>query len=1392
MKIKIGYFFLLTIMRHPLYPLFTRLFGLIFLLFIPGLAPVYAQQVPFQTSGQISTRLFNARDGLPDNKVACLLETRKNPFRWAITKNELCRFDGYRFNTVWEKMPDISGIAENSRGELLISHLPGQQKISCFEPASGRKETRESHEIPGLKGQLVNMWSQDTMIFLVTEVLPEKQFDVYRLYPGFALQLLHSIRLSAVRPAGFLFLRSPNYFRWDDSNKALWYGGYIIHQPNQMFRFDAKTGKTDVFPIPHKTSDFGADPVYLYRSPDGRLMAYSNQLNEVFQWNNSAQKFEVYSRMPGVKTGLLYKGTDRKGAILFKRNTGNFDDLYLLNPDGSWQDLRGILLRRNNTACSGQDFSQQIYFCTIEGVLRVNFEKPLFQNFIPPPQLVHGFSNHAFRGITADLQGNIWMMAEMMGLFCAGPRSGGKLEKISVKDRSSSLELLANNALNLQTDSKGYIWSARDIGGVSHNLLRIDPATGMADTFLMEGRQISTFTLLKNGALLVAAFDNKAASLLLFQPEMKQITGRFSIGKSQTSKSSPLFLLENSSGKVWVGSKDGLQLFDPNQNDHWPDFPGNSEAARAFPVSVMMTDADSVLWCGTLGGGLRKLNLKTGAWEIFTMANGLPANKIAGILPDENRNLWISTYDGLSFFQPDNRLFTNFFTNNGLTHNEFNRFSFFRHPDGRMFFGGLNGVNAFKPAELLASFSQGNDSLLISQVSWFAPNGKTKIEQFFDLQSLPKITLPADNRYCSIRLALANYLQPENNRFAWKLEGYDADWHLNGTNNDITFHYLPAGNYRLRIKAANPTGIWNKTEHVLELEVREFWYKTWWAFGLFAAVVSGLFYLYYRYQVTQQLEHAETLRIKELDVLKTRLYTNITHEFRTPLTVILGMADEIEALEKDGEKNTKPLIINAVGLIHRNGKNLLRLINQLLDLAKLDSGTMKTRLMQADVIGYLQYLTESFYSLAQEKKIRLTFYPEIPELLMDFDEEKMQAITYNLLSNALKFTKEGGKVVLHATQLLQNSAPFLQLKVQDTGVGIEEKELLHIFDRFYQADNSSTRKGEGTGIGLTLTKELVELMGGSIAVESIVGKGTVFNILLPVRHEQGTHKQVPTSPISRNIAPAADTKVATTDIPITETGITEKPLLLIIEDNADVVTYIEGLLKKDYHIETASNGRTGIEKAFELVPDIVISDVMMPEKDGYEVCETLKKDERTSHIPLILLTAKATQEDKIAGLRVGADAYLHKPFNKAELFVRLEKLVELRRRLQQRYAGNASFDNFLKVVKTEQPPTLDDVFLQKIRQAIETNMGEPELGILHLCKAVHLSYTQVFRKMKALTGENPTFFIRKMRLQRARQLLQTTEMNVSEIAYEVGFSDPGYFSRVFHEEFGAAPSAMRK
>jgi len=535
-------------------------------------------------------------------------------------------------------------------------------------------------------------------------------------------------------------------------------------------------------------------------------------------------------------------------------------------------------------------------------------------------------------------------------------------------------------------------------------------------------------------------------------------------------------------------------------------------------------------------------------------------------------------------------------------------------------------------------------------------------------------------------------------------------------------------------------------------------------------------------RLIQEKKQLEAARLKELNEFKARFYTNITHEFRTPLTVIMGISENIRKHEEEKK------------LIQRNSQNLLRLINQLLDLSKLESGTLTLNKVHQNIIKYLQYLTESFYSNATQKDIRLVFHSEEEVLMMDYDEEKIQQIVYNLLSNALKFTGPGGKIIFLAGKVEVEGQPFLQLKVKDTGIGIPKEEIAYIFDRFYQVHATEHHPEGNSGIGLALTKELVELMNGQIEVKSQVGKGTTFTVYLPIeaRAQPGTetgNDRKESAPEKRALQTAAVPAQAglPSEIPEDEEapGTDALPYLLIIEDNADIITYIKSILKLNYKIHTARNGALGIEKAREIIPDIIISDVMMPEKNGYEVCDTLKQDERTSHIPIVLLTAKTTQADKVDGLKYGADAYLTKPFDKEELIVRLDKLVEMRQRLQERYARGTEAS-----LTTE--PSLDDLFLQKLRGYLQAELGNAGFGVSQLASAASMSQMQLYRKLKALTSKTPSQFIRSYRLQKALELLRKGELNISEIAYDVGFADPSYFSRVFHKEYGKSPSYFIK
>jgi len=544
---------------------------------------------------------------------------------------------------------------------------------------------------------------------------------------------------------------------------------------------------------------------------------------------------------------------------------------------------------------------------------------------------------------------------------------------------------------------------------------------------------------------------------------------------------------------------------------------------------------------------------------------------------------------------------------------------------------------------------------------------------------------------------------------------------------------------------------------------------------LLVLLIGTAYFFIYR-----KIEASKRKRLKEINELKNALFTNITHEFRTPLTIIKGMTD---ALKSDLKNKKQEDVENALEMIERNSASLLHLVNEMLDLSKIESGNMELNVVQSDVIPFLKYLSESFSSFAEENQISLTVYSEIDTLLMDFDGNKLTSIISNLLSNAIKFTPEYGKIIVHINEIKQKGKSYLCIKIKDNGIGIPKEELGNVFNRFYQTDNSSVRNHEGSGIGLALTKELVALMNGTITVKSKLDKGSVFNVMIPITREAPVTAKVETDSI------ATIPKITKQSKRIEQTLETnlELPVVLIIEDNEDVAHYLKTCLKGKYRTLHASNGNMGIEMAYEKIPDIIISDVMMPGKDGFEVCKTLKADERTDHIPIVILTAKVTTEDRLTGLTHGADAYLAKPFNKKELFIRLDQLVLLRKKLVDKIQKDGLHKFMGK--QAESPETK---FLQKVIQFINEDISNSAFGSGDLADKLHLSESQVYRKLKAITDTSTAVFIRSIRLQKAKELIQTTDKTISEIAYETGFNDPSWFSRAFKEEFGFPPSDVSK
>ncbi|MDP5171658.1 MAG: ATP-binding protein, partial [Bacteroidia bacterium] len=977
-----------------------------------------------------------------------------------------------------------------------------------------------------------------------------------------------------------------------------------------------------------------------------------------------------------------------------------------------------------------QDRHQVLWVSTWKGLNKINPAPSQFEWISSGKQSPFGLHEGHVEEILSDAQGLVWV-GTWSGLECYDPVTS-KSKKYEIG------ETMQGMVLALHETEEHELW----VGTLQYGLALFDRRSytfnlyndAEPDSDNANNRRVTRIHENPSGELWVIENDQ----LKLFSPKNKRF-----IPVPAEVESMIVFSIAAADGqRIWLGNDQGLDLFDPS-NGVVKSF------LRGFVVRCVLPDEKGGLWLGVDGQGLIHFDPATGEYDQFTTREGLPSQTIRALVLDDTGKLWISTNYGLAWMSFHPTQIHTFTPANAPPIQEFYPESVTKTASGHLIFGGNGGYIRFDPHMIQADPVAPNPVL----------TGLRLFNQQVDFRKLHDSAQPIafnhDQNDLTFEYAGLHFIHPEENTYRYLLENYEKDWRYVGTQRSAIYPNLPPGSYTFRVQAANQDGIWSEESAALMVQVLPPWWQTGWAGLLFGVLlVAGVYgvHLFQRNRLLQkersranlqearlrtEVAESKAQQLKELDEAKANLYANITHEFRTPLTVIMGMVEEIGGYEHERT------------IISRNSQNLLRLINQLLDLAKLDSGSLKVNLVQGNILHYLQYLTESFYSMAGEKHLRLTFYSEIEELVMDFDEEKIQHIIYNLLSNAIKFTDKGGKVVLHATVVTMEAKRFLQLKVQDTGCGISPDQLSHIFDRFYQADTSHIQKNQGTGIGLALTRELIDLMEGRIDVVSKPGKGTTFTLLLPVLLQPETpilvRKTVQKQP---GLSQAAFPPTETPGIDEGSQPEHEKPVLLLIEDNADVVRYIVRILEQEYHIHTAPNGQLGIEQAWEIVPDIIISDVMMPEKNGYEVCATLKADERSSHIPIILLTAKATVDARIEGLKVGADAYLVKPFHKEELFVRLAKLVELRKAIQARYAGAPHFS---AEGEAQNEPSLDDLFLQKLITLVENRLDDSELSVSDLCRAVGLSNTQVNRKLKALTGKTPSQFIRSIRLQRAME-----------------------------------------
>lgn len=937
--------------------------------------------------------------------------------------------------------------------------------------------------------------------------------------------------------------------------------------------------------------------------------------------------------------------------------------------------------------------------------------------------------------------GKLWVGTFNGGLYCM---DGSRVR--SYKEGAGNA-LASNNVWALVEDDKGRIWIASLGGG----LQCLEPLSGTFETYtsnnsaLLENN-VTSLCWVDNNTLFFGTANQGVGMMDMRTREIKKIQGQS--GNVKLSNDAVNHVYKDSRGLVWIATREGLNVYDTRRH--------------------MFLDLSPV-----------------------AEAKG---NFIAAITEDQERNMWVSTSrkvirvtvasDGKGGYLFDSRAYN---SEDGLQNCDFNQRSIKTLHNGIIAIGGLYGVNVFAPDHI--RYNKMLPNVMFTGLSLF--DEAVKVGQLYggrvlikkELNDVENVEFDYKQNIFSVSFASDNYNLPEKTQYMYKLEGFNNDWLTLplGVHN-VTFTNLAPGKYVLRVKAINSDGYVGIKEATLGIVVNPPFWMSWWAYLLYTVgLVIVLFLARYRMLKRerekfhlQQIEN-EVAKNEEINNMKFRFFTNVSHELRTPLTLI------ISPLEGMLKETTDELQSTRLQLMYRNAQRLLHLVNQLLDFRKGEMSTHQLSLSEGDIISYVHSVCNSFLLMADKKHIQFSFFSGIDTFSMAFDADKVGKIVMNLLSNAFKFTPEGGRVTV-MIEHVAGTPDILEIKIADTGIGISDVDKEHIFERFYQADHKGVEETTGNGIGLSLVRDFVTLHEGEVKVFDNIGMGSVFVIQFPVKHVE-TQVQLPEE---RGIPVGNEEDKKMKEEAREETERKNFPLLLIVDDNEDFRIFMRYSLELQYRVKLAVNGKEAWEMMQEELPDLVISDVMMPQMDGNELCRLIKQDKRTAHIPVILLTARQNTEAKLEGLQTGADDYVTKPFNMTILVLRIRKLIELSRyhRVTQGMIDPAPSE----IVIT----SLDEKLIEKAIKYVEDNMSRTELSVEELSRELGMSRVHLYKKLLQITGKTPIEFIRVIRLKRAAQLLRESQLHVSEVAFEVGFNNPKYFSRYFKDEFGVLPSVYQE
>jgi signal transduction histidine kinase/ligand-binding sensor domain-containing protein/DNA-binding response OmpR family regulator len=1078
-----------------------------------------------------------------------------------------------------------------------------------------------------------------------------------------------------------------------------------------------------------------------------------------------------------------------------------------------------------------EDSHGNVWFGTHGGVSKYNGET--FTNFTEN----EGLSNNRVRSIMEDRQGNLWFGTESGGVSIY---YGTDFTYFTQQEGLSDFGILSP-----LEDSHGNFWFGTWGGGVNRydgeTFVHFTQKEGLIDDIVpciledcqkniwfgtygglckYDGKTFTHFTTNEglSDNIILTMLEDSQGNLWIGTREggVSMYDGETFVHFTQKQgliSNTVQSILEDSHGNIWIATDGGgLCMYDGETFTHYTEKEGLSNKC----VKFIMEDSRGLLWLGTCTG----VNMFDGeCFTYLTQNKGLRENNMASIVEDGDNHIWVGTWHGLFrlAFEPEiasskinslsfhNPVIQAYGLQEGLKSTGFNNNSVLLDSKDRIWWGTDKGlamldINDLKmPVEPPVMYLGRIDinGQFIDYRHLDDINGrKMKFDSVPLFHNYPlNLELPHNRNNLTFYFAAIDWSAAQKLQYSYIMEGLDEEWTAPTAEANAVYRNIPHGWYTFKVRAIGSAQKWSEPVEYTFRILPPFWLR-WWAYMIYGFISLLMIRWYRAFLIKREkinadlkIKEVEVSKMQELDHMKSRFFANISHEFRTPLTLIQGPIEELKRELPDLPEKARELL----HFMKRNTQRLQHLINQILDISKLETGKVKLQVSEGNLEQFIRPIILSFLSMAESKNIKYVYDLHVTSDIVFFDSDKVEKIITNLISNAFKFTPEGGKIRVsfeYIPSSVDHTPEYITIKVVDTGRGIPMESLYRVFDRFYQISDSDSRIAEGTGLGLALTKELVDLYRGEISVDSQEGKGSTFTVKLPVSKDLFTEEEraAISTPQDTDADPSTrvldqqGSEILDVEEEFDRETADHRPVLLIVEDNIDLMNYLSQNLENHYRILTAINGKKGLDEAIKYIPDLIISDVMMPEMDGLEMSGKLKTDERTNHIPVIMLTAKADRDSKLEGLQTGADDYMIKPFDQEELQVRIKNLLEQRQRLREKFRKEFAAD----LSGLEASP--EDQFLKKVHDILNGHIDEPEYTIEQLSGELHLSRSQVFRKVMAVTSFSPKELLRNIRLKKAAILFHGGHKNVAQVMYEVGFNNPSYFAKCFSELFGMNPS----